>query len=284
MLNTIFYISDNFNDFSNISLEKDQSGINLSFLIPSSDQKKLEETYQFFSNNTLNQFSLTIILDISFDNNLLHYLVSFFFLPNYLKINNQIVINFICEKKDFFIKAQNDLIEKSAKQGITNLKISRLSLDISNTSTEATQNPNYLHSNIDNLILHYTNTIHSQAFYNNTFYVNNDAAELRKLNSIIISANDFIKINNPSLYDVALKLQILLQENLNLKSKNTSLINELDNYKTHVNVLKSVHEATELQLYYNKEYEVLPVWYKRFGHILKFIMGKRNFKSLFYNK
>jgi hypothetical protein len=40
------------------------------------------------------------------------------------------------------------------------------------------------------------------------------------------------------------------------------------------------HSHTILE-WYKKEYEVLPMWYKRFGHIIKVIMGKRTFKSLF---
>jgi hypothetical protein len=33
--------------------------------------------------------------------------------------------------------------------------------------------------------------------------------------------------------------------------------------------------------WYTTEYEVLPLWYKRFGHIIKVFMGKRSLKSLF---
>jgi hypothetical protein len=33
--------------------------------------------------------------------------------------------------------------------------------------------------------------------------------------------------------------------------------------------------------WYDTEYEVLPLWYKRFGHIIKVFMGKRSLKSLF---
>jgi hypothetical protein len=29
---------------------------------------------------------------------------------------------------------------------------------------------------------------------------------------------------------------------------------------------------------------VLPLWYKRFGHIIKVLTGKRSFKSLFDDK
>ena len=32
--------------------------------------------------------------------------------------------------------------------------------------------------------------------------------------------------------------------------------------------------------FYHKEYEALPLWYKRFGHILKACMGKRSWRSL----
>ena len=33
--------------------------------------------------------------------------------------------------------------------------------------------------------------------------------------------------------------------------------------------------------FYYYEYEILPLWYKRFGHIIKVLMGKRTFRSLF---
>jgi hypothetical protein len=36
-----------------------------------------------------------------------------------------------------------------------------------------------------------------------------------------------------------------------------------------------------IQQWYDKEYETLPLWYKRFGHLVKVMRGKRSFKSLF---
>ena len=44
------------------------------------------------------------------------------------------------------------------------------------------------------------------------------------------------------------------------------------------------NRADEILKWYKKEYEILPVWYKKFGHIIKVIAGKRTFKSLFNNK
>ena len=39
--------------------------------------------------------------------------------------------------------------------------------------------------------------------------------------------------------------------------------------------------ADELLAWYHKEYEALPLWYKRLGHVIKVFTGKRTFKSLF---
>jgi hypothetical protein len=68
---------------------------------------------------------------------------------------------------------------------------------------------------------------------------------------------------------------------------------EIETYK-HQLSLKSIDEKNN-QLYlsiqkaeranalewYHYEYEILPLWYKRFGHIIKVLAGKRTFKSLF---
>jgi hypothetical protein len=40
-------------------------------------------------------------------------------------------------------------------------------------------------------------------------------------------------------------------------------------------------EYYDLKTWYHDEYEVLPLWYKRMGHIIKVLKGKRSFRSLF---
>lgn len=47
--------------------------------------------------------------------------------------------------------------------------------------------------------------------------------------------------------------------------------------------IQKEERARGLKWYYH-EYEILPLWYKKFGHILKVLMGKRSFKSLFSDK
>jgi hypothetical protein len=44
--------------------------------------------------------------------------------------------------------------------------------------------------------------------------------------------------------------------------------------------IQNEERANGLKWYYY-EYEILPLWYKRFGHILKVIIGKRTCRSLF---
>jgi hypothetical protein len=56
---------------------------------------------------------------------------------------------------------------------------------------------------------------------------------------------------------------------------------ELRYQKQYLGILRSDHPTREIQDYYTREYEILPLWYKRFGHILKVLTGKRTFRSLF---
>jgi len=71
--------------------------------------------------------------------------------------------------------------------------------------------------------------------------------------------------------------QLLLQKGIleeQLQSLNSYyLSNQSDNiYK---------RQVSQLLDFYKYEYEILPLWYKQFGHIVKVLMGKRTFKSLF---
>jgi hypothetical protein len=56
---------------------------------------------------------------------------------------------------------------------------------------------------------------------------------------------------------------------------------ELQHQQQYVDTLRSGHAAKEIQDFYTREYEILPLWYKRFGQVLKVLTGKRTFRSLF---
>jgi hypothetical protein len=71
---------------------------------------------------------------------------------------------------------------------------------------------------------------------------------------------------------------------------------QIDRYKKELDLKNSVEKSTQLYLdmqkkqtadnveWYHHEYEVLPAWYKRLGHIIKVLTGKRTFRSLFDDK
>ena len=54
-------------------------------------------------------------------------------------------------------------------------------------------------------------------------------------------------------------------------------------YQDFLSLSKKIQEKEYYDVlnWYRNEYEILPRWYKRLGHILKVLMGKRTFKSLF---
>ncbi|MGZ5219640.1 MAG: hypothetical protein ACXWC7_06165, partial [Chitinophagaceae bacterium] len=54
-------------------------------------------------------------------------------------------------------------------------------------------------------------------------------------------------------------------------------------YQDFLSLSKAVQEKEYYDVlnWYRREYEILPLWYKRVGHIIKVVMGKRRFRSLF---
>jgi hypothetical protein len=79
----------------------------------------------------------------------------------------------------------------------------------------------------------------------------------------------------------------------NLAYKKQKLI---EKYKKELDVKVSAEKSTQLYLsmqkkqtadnveWYHHEYEILPTWYKRLGHVIKVLMGRRTFRSLFSDK
>jgi hypothetical protein len=57
-------------------------------------------------------------------------------------------------------------------------------------------------------------------------------------------------------------------------------------YLSFISLGKKVRETEyhDLRQWYHNEYEVLPLWFKRLGHIIKVLIGKRTFRSLFSDK
>jgi hypothetical protein len=82
----------------------------------------------------------------------------------------------------------------------------------------------------------------------------------------------------------------LLSRNKELEKSTVILTEELkhiqlqfQNQKTYLRLLTEQDEANKINEFYHHEYEILPLWYKRIGQVIKVCMGKRTFRSLFDN-
>jgi len=80
-------------------------------------------------------------------------------------------------------------------------------------------------------------------------------------------------------YRMANKLYELQMDKHLLRQKIDQQKISEDNLRLYLEIQKK-DLAKALDWYYY-EHEILPLWYKQFGHIIKVIMGKRSFRSLF---
>lgn len=70
-----------------------------------------------------------------------------------------------------------------------------------------------------------------------------------------------------------------------LQNEYDVLAERLRNADTTIGIIKDKYKADydTVVKWYGHEYDVLPLWYKRFGHIIKVLMGKRTLQSLFHD-
>lgn len=287
MLNCISLLSDNYAHFKNEPAAHMADGIRLSFLATgSSSSMNLREAYEFFSRNNLTGFSLSFRIHTRIDNSLLQDMIAFFFIPAYCKINGNLLVNLICNDSSVFEHSRTDILNYCGEQGITNLLVNHLiPFEPGYPQPENSNHPvSWLFHNTTDLMADYRKRLQSGSIYNNLFHFTGSVNERSRLYEMAEQEEAAVKATNPGLYEMAVHTRSVLSENEYLKKKNSGMMNELDNYKSHIDILKSSHQANELQQYYNREYEALPLWYKRFGHIIKVITGKRSFRSLFNNK
>jgi hypothetical protein len=211
--------------------------------------------------------------DISKYDSCVNDVLGLFFLPSYYLTNYQPVV-FLQNKCHSAIDFLDKLNEKCKKQGIRNILIKEIN---------------------DN----------SGSFEKFTYLLDNSGfdpgAELKKWINENVKGNSPPEINllvpagKEKIIDDLTELQNKLKETeeyqiADILYKKQQLIDE----SNHQLYLKGINEKnirfylssqkeerTNGLKWYYYEYEILPTWYKQFGHIIKVIMGKRSFRSLF---
>jgi len=113
----------------------------------------------------------------------------------------------------------------------------------------------------------------------------NLTVENRKLKFKIENYADYLRITKETTvwhvneYNRIVNLSQQGITNVDTRNASPDILFKLGDLQNKVDYLESNRQI--IIDWYNKEYEILPLWYKRFGHIIKVIMGKRKFKSLF---
>lgn len=103
---------------------------------------------------------------------------------------------------------------------------------------------------------------------------------LRRMKSLV----DLFRSEHPYEADLIKRLVHSSDTALIQTLKNKALESEIKVMDELARLRSGNKELEDILEFYHREYEVLPLWYKRVGHILKVIMGKRSFKSLFSDK
>lgn len=91
-------------------------------------------------------------------------------------------------------------------------------------------------------------------------------------------------IGNNHLWEVSLREYLAAKNSVSELSKKNNMLQEmLNNAETTITLIKDTYKKDYHRLFkwYHKEYEMLPLWYKRFGHLIKAFKGQRSFRSLF---
>lgn len=233
--------------------------------------------FNFKNDNTLNHL---LIEGLKTNKNLL---LQFFFHPRFEKLNNRPALFFNEHSKnnaaiDQFIKAIN---ASCLSQGFDGIEVVYL---------HEKSDPAYTFS-----ILHsFKDANHFQEIYYQLLV--KELYVTRYLGVIGLQKQTFSDIINLQLktekklienYPV---LYLFMKQHFNF-SKQIPLLEEelkylksdLENQKIYLQLFKDQDEALKIDNFYYNEYEILPLWYKKIGHIIKVVTGKRTFRSLFDN-
>ena len=273
MLNRIFYISG-----SVLQPGADLQGednVFMSIYIDPSDDGSLQNAYRYIAGTT-NQYGLTLDIQQPLTAAATRFIVSFVMLPAYSRIGGRPVVNLASKDTALLDTVTDDLQSYLVQQGINAAIINRL------IDQPATGNYYPLIEASHLLPQQYRSILGGERFYDNSLFIQvKSVGELEEAHAVLKKVETDFAREFPRLAELAID-KLGLEEKLRVAGAACSALKqELKNQQDYNALLRSGHSTRELQDYYNNEYEVLPTWYKRFGHILKVITGKRTFRSLF---
>jgi hypothetical protein len=106
-----------------------------------------------------------------------------------------------------------------------------------------------------------------------------DEKKIQDILETIFEVEKMVFQSNPGLHEFFHRYRYLTKEQERLMNDNKQLEIDLANQKKYLAVLRQEMEMEKIIEFYHREYEVLPLWYKRFGHVIKLFTGKRKIRS-----
>lgn len=202
-------------------------------------------------------------------------IIAFLFFSNYHKPGGVPDILVGGENMPIIKSGIEQLQKAAAEQGFSTLNITMVSAlpgVFASTSQPA-------------IIETYRSWLQSTTATADILYVNiTEPADINIIHQALKAEERLFNEQNPGLFSLKAQNRELNKQIAQLELFNKAAKQEISNQVSHNQILRSSSQATALQNYYNYEYEVLPLWFKRLGHMVKALMGKRSFKSLYSNK
>ena len=225
------------------------------------------------------------------DDRIIESIILCLFSKNYIHVGTQPVIAFLYEQpgewEEWGRLFSEVLVSKLTAQGWPSIKLWNIYEQSFRQQIEAKQEaPLFITQvDVDEAYLEKNYFFNFRYVGDHIFFKRNTLRAAVELEQYFASIGNAIIGNAPALKGALEEYMMLKKQYSNLEVDNAVLEERLRNAQITIEVIRSKYKDDYEQLikWYHNEYEILPLWFKRLGHVIKVLMGKRSFKSLFYD-
>jgi len=278
MINRIFIIS------RQISADEPEENVYYTILTDPASQGSLDNAYRSLAGTSLPALGLALEINGPLSDPANRLAAAACFLPSGLRVDDQPTILLKGDSQRSLEHASAELKAYLDQQGLSNCLIHKVLAPSSEAPQPTWPTPgfNQLFESPEKLTDYYSILLAGDRSYNNDlfFYSLSTPAQHSGL-AALRQIENRLRQDFPIQISLIRENQRLEKELKALKKIQASTEAELENHKQYLEVLRSTHPTKELQDYYTHEYEILPLWFKRLGHLVKVLTGKRTFRSLF---
>lgn len=271
LLSEIFFLLRDVSGLSDLTLPEDPEGSCLSIVINSHNVRDLPTIYLKVTANS-GKFNFCLAFDLEPDtltDTLLYDVCAILFIKNYRFHAGSPVILLLGDNQEYHSILSAQLTTFLKKQGMKAAAIRKVKelLDFSGTLGEMNE---LVRKQVVKTYSHLITSCSPVGIFASV----GGSSDIQKVISACQGAELNIKKEQPDLYSLLAHNKFLTEQVLQLSGTVSYLQESLTHQKDYLAFINTNHEAREIQTFYNKQYEVLPLWYKRFGHVLKYLMRR----------